>query len=48
VLHLAFGNAGGDMAADGADLALEIADAGLARVVADDGADRVSLTRKLG
>src|SRR6476619_4420436 len=36
VLHLAFGHAGGDMAADGADLALEIADAGFARVVLND------------
>ena len=39
--RLAFGDAHGDVAADRADLALEIAHAGLPRVVADDGADRV-------
>ena len=38
---LAFGDAHRDVMADGADLALEIAHAGLARVVANDGADRV-------
>ena len=40
VLHRAFGHAGGDMAGDGADLAID-ADAGFARVVLNDGADGV-------
>src|SRR5665811_1742977 len=35
------GNAHGHVMADGADLALEIAHAGLARVAVDDGADRL-------
>ena len=38
---LPFRDAHGDVAADRADQPLEVAHAGLARVVADDGADRV-------
>jgi hypothetical protein len=37
----AFGDAHGDVAADAADLALEVAHAGLARVVADDRQQRL-------
>ena len=46
-LCVAFGPAAGDLPAERADLALEVADAGLARVAADDRAQRLVGERRL-